>query len=119
MMRHVARGIGSTLLLCLIVALLLFAWVREAVANVEPSSVCLAERTRRAVVNGTFPLAQQDLVVSKTIGFQKGVPDNMFWWHLRGWAIHTIYVSFWSDEERRGVFNELAPGLRTCPPGLY
>ena len=117
-MRYVARGIGLTLLLCLILTLLLFVWVREAVANVQPSVVCLAERTRGAVADGTFPLAQQDLVVSKTIGFQKGVPKNRLWWHLRGWAIHTIYVRLWSDEERRGVFNGLAPGLRTCPPGL-
>ena len=118
-MRHIARGLGITVLLCLIVTLLLFAWVSEAVADVAPSDVCLAERTPSAIANGTYPLAQQDLVVTKTIGFQKGVPNNMLWWHLRGWAIHTIYVSFWSDEERRGVFNELASGLRTCPPGLY
>ena len=118
-MRHVARGLGLTVLLCLIVTLLLFAWVRDAVANVEPSAICLSVRTRTAVASGTFPLAKQDLVVSNTIGHQKGVPENKLWWHLRGWAIQTVYMKFWSDEERRTIFKNLEPGLQTCSPGLY
>ena len=118
-MRHMARGLGLTVLLCLIATLLLFAWVRDAVANVEASAVCLSERTRSAVANGTFPLAQQDLVVSNTIGHQKGVPESRLWWHLRGWAIQTVYMKLWSNEERRGIFKSLEPDLRTCSPGLY
>ena len=117
-MRYIARGLGLTVLLCVIVTLLLFAWVRDAVASVEPSAICLSERTRSAVANGTFPLAQQDLVVTNTIGHQKGVPRNKLWWHLRGWAIQTVYMTFWSDEERRGVFKSLEPDLRTCSSGL-
>lgn len=119
-MRSVAaKTVGLVLLLGLLATGGVLFWVSDAVANIKPSSVCLSERTRASVERGTFPLDQQDIVVTNTIRFRGESRGPSLWWHLKGAAIHYSYVTFWSTADRQQVFNQLAPQLRTCPAGIH
>lgn len=119
-MRSVAaKTIGVLLLLGLLATGLMLFWVSEAVANIMPSSICLSERTRAYIARGTLPVDQQDSVVTKTVQFRTESRGPSVWWHLKVAAIYYSYVTFWSEEDRKQIFNKLAPQLRTCPRGFH
>ena len=60
---------------------------------------------------------RRDVLVVKAIEFDQG-RVRMLWWHLRGIAIQTTYVTFWSRSQRDKEFNRLISKMRDCPPSL-
>jgi hypothetical protein len=116
-MRRVGIAIGVIVLLCCALALSSWVWVSRAVAQVEPSTICLSQRHRSQIEDRTFPPRQQDIIVTKTMNFNKGEGASRWWWHLRGAAIHWTYLAFWQRGERAIIFDRLAAQMKTCPAG--
>jgi hypothetical protein len=114
-MRRVGIVIGVMALLFCTLAFGSWVWVSRAVAQVKANTVCLSQRDRSQVADGTITQRQQDLIVTKTIAFQKGVPKSNLSWHLRGALIHSTYVAFWSREKRIVIFDRLARQMKDCP----
>jgi hypothetical protein len=113
-MRRVGIVIGVMALLFCALALGSWVWVSRAVAQVKPNTVCLS-RDRNQVADGTISQRQQDLIVTKTIAFQKGAPKSNLSWHLRGALIHSTYVAFWPRGKRIVIFDRLARQMKHCP----
>lgn len=93
----------------------MIAWVDGALSAASQNPrLCMAQKDRQAISNGTFRLDRRDALVSRWVNYAQGVPRGAAWWHLRGAAIHLTYRVFWSPSERAGVFGRLASEMRDC-----
>ena len=115
-MRRAAVAIGMVTTGCIMALLITVLWVDRALAEVQEktSMICLTPRYRAQIEDGTLPSSQRDLLVAKSINFQKGSTTTLIW-PLRGALILWTYTVFWPRTERDQIFSRTASRMIDCP----
>jgi hypothetical protein len=78
--------------------------------------LCLdAERVAQRQSRAT--LASKDMMVAKSASFALGTPEGpSLLWEARGVLIQATYRTFWPQERREAIYDQVVSTMRRCPP---